>query len=431
MSGAAELATVAPARGLTGVVRMPGDKSISHRYALIAAIADGTSTIRNYAPGADCRTTLECLGELGVAIRKTDTGEIAIVGRGLAGLRAPSRVLDAGNSGTTIRMLTGILAGHPFEATITGDASLRRRPMGRVIRPLASMGARFTSDQERPPITVRGGQLSGLAYALPIPSAQVKSAILFAGLHASGDTSVTESAPSRDHTEIAFGAFGVRIVRQGPTVGVHGGQRPKATALTVPGDPSSAAFFAAAAAALPGSSIDIEDVGLNPTRIAYLDVLRRAGASITVTPDSAAAGGEPRGRLTVAHGVLQPFTVEPSEVPALIDELPVLAALATHGGGMKVTGAGELRVKESDRIASVVAGIRALGGSAVELEDGFIIHGGSPLEGGTADAAGDHRLAMAFAVALLGSRRGGTIEGASVVDVSFPGFFTELARLCR
>ena len=428
-------ATVAPARALRGRLRVPGDKSISHRYAILAALADGVSTITGYADGADCRATLRCLRALGVPVGSgpaaaSGTGGrvLTIRGRGLGALERPPVQLDAGNSGTTMRLLAGVAAAHPFRTVITGDDSLRRRPMQRVIEPLERMGATLDADGGRPPLTIHGGRLTGIEYAPPVASAQVKTAVLLAGLHAAGTTRVVEVAPTRDHTERALVGFGAAVQRDSDGIAVTGGARLRAVDVVVPGDPSSAAFWAAAATALPGSDLEIDSVGLNPTRTAYLDVLRRAGAHVEtrVTGDS---GGEPIGTLRVRHGVLRPVAVSPAEVPGLIDELPVLGALAALGGGIDVHGAGELRHKESDRITRLADGLRRLGARVEERPDGFRVDGSEGLAGASVDAAGDHRLAMAFAVAALGADGASVIAGADSVDVSYPGFFAALDTL--
>ena len=433
--------TVRPARRVCGQVRCPGDKSISHRYAILAALADGASRIEHYAAGADCAATLGCLGNLGVDVTHREPSPrgpddngcgpiVEIVGRGLRGLSAPSVALDARNSGTTLRLLAGVLAAHRFEATLTGDSSLLRRPMRRLIEPLERMGARVRSAGDRPPLTIAGADLRGIDYAAHVPSAQVKSGVLLAALQASGSTRVQEPVPTRDHTERALRAFGVTVDQAGDRMTVRGGQRLQGMSLRVPGDVSSAAFLAAAAAALPGSDIELVDIGLNPTRTALLDVLRRLGARVDVVVDRQDAG-EPAGRLRIRHGRVSPMTIAPGEVAGLIDELPVLAALATHGGEISVTGAAELRMKESDRIAALVSGLRGLGADAVEWPDGFHVRGTTRLPGGTADAAGDHRLAMAFAIAALGAEAPCRITGAGAVDVSYPGFFDVLESICE
>jgi 3-phosphoshikimate 1-carboxyvinyltransferase len=425
---------VQPAPRMRGRVRPPGDKSISHRYALFAAIAEGPSTISGYSTGADCASTLRCLRDLGVEVDEVRHDpaaglEVAIAGRGPRGFAAPRAVLDAGNSGSTIRMLAGILAAQPFRTTITGDASLQRRPMRRIITPLERMGARLHATEGRPPLTIEGtARLQAIEFAPEVPSAQVKSAVLLAGLHADGVTRVLEPLPTRDHTERGLVMFGGEIVRDGAAVGVRGGQRLRGSALQVPGDISSAAFWMVAAAALPGSEIVIEQVGLNPTRTGILDILRRCGADVEVD-GGAPTSGEPSGTVVVRHRGLAAAEILPAEVPGVIDELPVLAALATHGGELRVSGAQELRVKESDRISSLAAGLRRLGADIDEAPDGFHVRGRQRLRGGEVDAENDHRLAMAFAVAALGATGPTTIHDAGAAAVSYPEFFTVLESL--
>ncbi|MEP6917607.1 MAG: 3-phosphoshikimate 1-carboxyvinyltransferase [Acidobacteriota bacterium] len=427
--------TVNPASRAAGRVRVPGDKSISHRYALFAALADGESFISGYSSGADCAATLGCLRGLGVDIRTTGPASLAIAGRGLGGLRAPFAPLDAVNSGTTIRLLSGILAGHPFRSVVGGDESLQRRPMRRIIEPLTRMGARIHADGGRAPLTIDGGGLQGITHEPAVPSAQVKSGVLLAGLHASGRTRVVEPAPTRDHTERALSAFGAEVLRDGLIVEVAGGQRLAARTLTVPGDISGAAFWAALAGGTSGAVIDVDGVGLNPSRIAMLEVFRRAGARVEWTLDRESAGGagEPAGTLRIEFADCRSFVVPPDEVPGVIDEIPALAALAAMmpaGHTFTVRGAGELRVKESDRITALAQGFRALGASVEEYDDGFTLEA-RQLTGGAVDAAGDHRLAMAFAIAATRASAPTAISGASSVDVSYPGFFDELARLTR
>jgi 3-phosphoshikimate 1-carboxyvinyltransferase len=425
-------ATITPARRLQGRLSVPGDKSIAHRYALFAALADGPSMLHNFAPGADCRSTLNCLRRLGVSIEEGPAGTITLLGRGLGQLRSPEGPLDAGNSGTTMRLLSGVLAGHAFQSTLVGDASLSRRPMRRVIEPLERMGARLEAVEGHAPLRINGGRLHGIAHRSETPSAQVKSAVLLAGLHADGVTSVTEPAATRDHTERALAAFGGLATVSGFTASVTGGQRLHGQTLAVPGDFSSAAFWLVAAAALPGSRIEIDNVGLNPTRSSLLEVLRRFGARVVVEMIEGEAG-EPRGTVVVEGDRTGTLEISPEEVPGLIDELPALAALAAHGGEVTVRGAAELRVKESDRISALVAGFRALGIDAEERADGFSVRGasrGRPT-GGVADARGDHRMAMAFAIAALAADGPSTIDGAHVVDISYPGFFETLERLVR
>jgi len=426
---------VYPAPRVRGTVRPPGDKGISHRYALLAAIAQGPSTIRGYSTGGDCASTIACLRALGVDIRQTgeDAGglQITVAGRGIRGLQAPSAILDAGNSGSTMRMLAGILAAQPFTTSLTGDESLQRRPMRRVIVPLERMGARIGSSDGRPPLVIDGSaSLAAIDFQPEVPSAQVKSAVLLAGLHASGTTSVTEPLATRDHTERALAAFGVSVQRAGTTVSIAGGQQLAGVDAEVPGDISSAAFWMAAAASLPGSEIVISGVGLNPTRTGIVDVLRRMGADIDVEEAGRGeAEGEPMGRIVVRHGGARATVISPEEVPGVIDELPVLAALATHGGELSVSGAQELRVKESDRISSLADGLRRMGADIDEQPDGFHVRGSRRLTGGEVDALNDHRLAMAFAVAALGASGPTTIRDAGAAAVSYPEFFSVLESL--
>ncbi len=421
------VATVMPARRVHGRLRVPGDKSISHRYALLAALSEGRSELSNYSAGADCQSTLACLRALGTDIR-TRGGTVTLLGRGLHQFRSPDEPLDAGNSGTTMRMLAGVLAAQRFDSRLVGDESLSRRPMRRVIEPLTRMGARIESTDGHPPLTVHGTALHPVSYSSPVPSAQVKSAILLAGLHTNGTTSVIDSVQTRDHTERALKAFGFEVSINGLTVSIAGGQRGCGQSLPVPGDFSSAAFWMVAAAALPGSTVTIEDVGLNPTRTGLIDVLRRFGALVEVhlTGDQA---GEPLGTIAVTGDRTGSVVIAPDEVPGIIDELPAIGALAAHGGEVSVSGAAELRVKESDRISVLVTGFRALGLDADERPDGFVVRGSGAHAGGVADAHGDHRMAMAFAIAGLAARGPSRIEGAEVVAISYPEFFATLQRL--
>ena len=428
---------VSPALRVAGALRVPGDKSISHRFALLAAIADGRTTIANYAPGADCASTLSCVAALGAIVSRAtapDAAEpplVSIEGQGLMGLRPASGPLDCGNSGSTMRMLSGVLAAHPFLSTLIGDASLSRRPMRRIISPLARMGAEMAAGPgDRPPLVIRGGALQGIQFSPETPSAQVKSAVLLAGIQASGETVVTESAATRDHTERALETFGAAVTVRGRQISVRGGQRLQRQQLRVPGDLSSAAFMAVAAAALPGSDVTITHVGLNPSRAALLDVLKRFGAAVDMSVDES-WNGEPVGRLRIRHGAMRDLVIAPDEVPEVIDELPVIAALGTFGGSVTVSGAGELRVKESDRIAELVAGLRAMGADADERPDGFRVWRGARPTGGVVHARHDHRLAMAFAIAALGASGPTQIEGADVVAVSYPSFFQDLDRLAQ
>ena len=371
--------------------------------------------------------------------RDQEPALVTIDGRGVRGLRAAASDLDCGNSGSTMRMLAGVVAAHPFLSTLVGDASLSRRPMRRLLGPLSEMGAVITAQAgDRPPVRIHGGSLSGIHFQPDTPSAQVKSAVLLAGLQAGGETSILESASTRDHTERALAAFGATINVDGPSTSLRagrlitlkGGQRLSGCALTVPGDISSAAFLAVAAAAMPESDVAISHVGLNPTRSALLEVLTRFGAEIEVTIDDH-WNGEPVGRLRIRHGRMTDLVITPDEVPEVIDELPALATLGTFGGSVTVSGAGELRVKESDRIAELIAGLRAMGADADERPDGFQVRSGTRLTGGTVHAKHDHRLAMAFAIAALGATGPTHIEGAAVVAVSYPAFFDDLDRLAQ
>jgi 3-phosphoshikimate 1-carboxyvinyltransferase len=421
-------AIVAPARRVRGRLRVPGDKSISHRYALISACADGTSRFLNYAPGADCRSTLECLRGLGLQVQFGPDQSVTVTSPGFRAWKTPETPLDAGNSGTTMRMMAGLLAAHPFTTRMIGDESLSRRPMRRVIEPLTRMGAAIDSVQGHAPLTIHGARLQPIRHVPEVPSAQIKSAVLLAGLHTDGTTSVDEPAETRDHTERALAAFGVSVGKHGNLVSIEGGQQVQPRSLTVPGDFSSAAFWMVAAAALPGSRVEIEDVGLNPTRTALINVLRRFGAHVEVHQAQVHAG-EPLGTIVVEHRQTGRAVITAEEVPGLIDELPAIAALAAHGGEVSVQGAGELRVKESDRIEALVTGFRGLGIEAEERPDGFVIHGAGSPKGGTANARSDHRMAMSFAIAALAARAPSRIEGSDAVVISYPGFFETLDRL--
>jgi 3-phosphoshikimate 1-carboxyvinyltransferase len=428
-----ERVIVQPAQRISGQLSVPGDKSISHRYALLSALASGQSIVRNYAPGGDCASTLQCLAALGVKIERGPSGDdgatVRIDGRGLRGLVCSTTPLDCGNSGSTMRMLAGVVAAHSFVTTLTGDRSLSRRPMRRIMAPLSEMGARVdATDGDRPPLTIHGADLDGIEHVPDVPSAQVKSAVLLAGLQARGRCRVTERTPTRDHTERALAAFGALVDRDGPSISVRGGQSLSPLEARVPGDISSATFLMAAAASLPRSDITIDNVGLNPTRTGVLDVLRRFGVAVDAEQTDEWQG-EPVGRIRVRADTLGVLELGGDVVPGVIDELPVLAALATAGGELRVTGASELRVKESDRITALVKGLRALGADAEELADGFHIRGRQALTGGVVHAHDDHRLAMAFAVAALTARGPVTIEGAHAAAVSYPTFFQDIERL--
>jgi len=411
---------VSPAGRLRGRVRVPGDKSISHRAALIGALARGDTVIHDFLRADDCLHTVSCLRALGVGIE--DEGSRLIV-RGMGPRwRAPMTPLDAGNSGTTMRLLAGILAGQPFQTELTGDASLRTRPMDRIVEPLSRMGARIVAsgDGRFPPLRISGGSLRGITYTLPVASAQVKSAVLLAGLLAEGPTTVVEPTPTRDHTERMLATFGAPIRRDGDRVSVTAAAL-RGHEVRVCGDISSAAFLLAAAAGIPGSELTIEHVGLNPTRTGFLDVLRALGAEVDVR-QTGEDTGEPVGAVTVRGRRLRGVRIGGSLIPRVIDELPVLCVIATAAEGETViSDAAELRVKESDRIAVIARGLRALGGEVEERPDGLTVYG-SPLHGGRVASAGDHRIAMAFAVAGLLAGGPVTVEGAESIAVSFPAF---------
>ena len=412
---------VHPSGPLRGEIRVPGDKSISHRAVMLGAIADGETRIRGLLEGEDVLATVAAFRSMGVEIEGPDDGEAVIHGVGREGLRAPAAAIDLGNSGTAMRLIAGLLAGQRFGSILVGDASLGRRPMRRITEPLSRMGARIeTAGGGTPPLTIRpGGRLAPLDYASPVASAQVKSCILLAGLYADGRTCVTEPVPTRDHTERMLAAFGAALAREGSRVCIEGGARLAATEIDVPGDISSAAFFLAAAAGRPGSDLLVRDVGVNPTRAGILAILERMGADVSRS-NSRIAGGEPVADLRVRGGTLRGVDVDPALVPLAIDEFPaVFVAAAGARGATRVTGAGELRVKESDRIAASAAALAALGIQARATGDGMVIEGGA-MSGGEVDSAADHRIAMAFATAAAGAPV--RVRDCRNVATSFPGF---------
>ena len=420
---------------LSGTIQLPGDKSISHRYAMLAAIAEGESVIRHFASSRDCHSTLHCLFALGVAVAEIGN-TVKIRGAGLRGLCAPEKPLDAENSGTTIRLLSGILAGHDFACSITGDDSLSNRPMGRIIKPLRLMGAKVESrDGDLPPIIIHGGSLKGIRYSLPVASAQVKSCVLLAGLYADGTTAVEEPVPTRDHTEIALREFGADVRVSSNWIEVDPEPRLRAKQLTVPGDLSGAAFFLAAAAMVPDSNLAIPGVSLNGRRRELLNYLQRAGMDISVENETTEAG-EARGDLHVRF--CQEFLkrkmpdIGGAETAALIDEIPVLAVLGSQtAGGLKISNAGELRIKESDRISAVAVNLRAMGAEVTEEPDGLIISGGRKLRGAEIVTNKDHRVAMAFAAAGLAAKGETRILDAECVNVSFPDFWNILKAVTQ
>ena len=427
---------VAPAHTISGVVQVPGDKSISHRYAILAALAEGRSEIDGYSAAADCRSTLDCLERLGIQVvaGKNGNGRVAISGKGLAGLRASRKALDAGNSGTTMRMLAGVLAGQSFESTLTGDASLRRRPMRRVMEPLRRMGAQIDACEDNlAPLQIHGTPLRAIEYAPPMASAQVKSAVLLAGLFAEGETAVVEPVHTRDHTELALAAFGADVRRIGNKIVVAGRPKLEAKHLLVPGDLSSAVFFLAAALILPDSTVMAHNVGLNPTRSAILDVLAEWGAPASITSLRSEAG-ELIGDVTVRHAPVSGGVLSGARIAQLIDELPMLAALAPYTeNGVEIRDAGELRLKESDRIAVVAENLRRMGAQVEERPNGLRIEGrqAGRLRGAEIDPHGDHRIAMAFAIAALGAEGPSRIVDAGCAAVSYPDFFSVIERLAE
>ncbi len=425
---------VRPARGIRGSVQLPGDKSISHRYAMLAGIAEGPSRIENYSTGADCASTLACMRALGVTWQRAAEGHnvIEIQGSGLS-LSAPSAALDCGNSGSTMRMLSGIVAGQNFASEMIGDESLSRRPMERVIKPLTLMGATIESQQGKPPLRIMGGHLKPLDYKMPVASAQVKSCVLFAGLYADGETRVEESTRTRDHSEVALRAFGAQLQRKslgaGSEVRIHGGQRLRGLEARIPGDLSSAAFFLCAAALFPGSELILVNILMNPTRARLLDILMQMGLKISVT-QLEEVHGEMVGSLQVEGGKLKGVTIDGADSAALIDEIPVLAAIAPYTEqGIEIRDAKELRVKESDRIAAVATNLRKMGAQVEEREDGLTIPGGQALHGAELDSFGDHRIAMAFAIAALRAEGETFIDGAESAAISYPAFFEALEDL--
>ncbi|HEX9119955.1 MAG TPA: 3-phosphoshikimate 1-carboxyvinyltransferase [Terriglobales bacterium] len=417
---------VRPARNIRGSVAPPGDKSISHRYAMLGAIARGQTRLKNFSSGADCASTLACMAALGAGIERGADGAVEING---GALRQPSQALDCGNSGSTMRMLAGILAGQEFTTEMVGDESLSRRPMRRVIEPLERMGARIESRDGCAPLRIRGGGLKAIEYKTPVASAQVKSAVLLAGLFAEGETWVEEPLPTRDHTEVALAAFGAKLQREENRAGIAGGQRLAAIEAEVPGDVSSAAFFLCAAALFPESDLMVERALLNPTRTAVIDLLNLLGLR-TLLLDAGDRHGELSGTIRALGGRLRGTIIDGADTAALIDELPVLAAIGPYTeDGIEIRDARELRVKESDRIAAVAANLRAMGARVEEREDGLLVPGGQTLHGAEIESHGDHRIAMAFAIAALRAEGETIIHGAEAARISYPEFFEALERV--
>ena len=423
---------VRPAHTIRGSVQLPGDKSISHRYAMLSGIAEGPSRIENYSTGADCASTLGCMRELGVAWERKEGNVIEVQGRGLT-LAAPTLPLDCGNSGSTMRMLSGIVAGQKFSSEMIGDESLSRRPMERVIKPLTSMGAQISSREGKPPLRIQGAALKAIDYSMSVASAQVKTCLLFAGLLAEGETRIVEPLRTRDHGEVALRAFGAKLERKNPGAGnevrIRGGQRLRGIEARIPGDISSAAFFLCAAALFPASQLTIPNLLMNPSRARLLDLLMQAGLHISVT-QLEEIHGEMVGSLQIEGGTLKGMSIGGADSAALIDEIPVLAAIAPYSErGIEVRDAKELRVKESDRITAVATNLRRMGALVEEREDGMKIPGGQFLHGAELESFGDHRIAMAFAIAALRAEGETLIDGADAAAISYPAFFQTLEAL--
>lgn len=415
---------------LRGSLHVPGDKSISHRSVMFGALAKGDTEISNFLRGADCLSTISCFRSMGVDIE--EKGENVLVhGKGLRGLRRPDGILDCGNSGTTTRLISGILAAQDFDVTLTGDESIQKRPMKRIIDPLSLMGAEIESVRGNgcAPLHITGAPLHGISYSTPVASAQVKSAILLAGLYADGETRVTEPAPSRNHTELMLSSFGADVRTEGTTVTIRQAEELYGQKIQVPGDISSAAFFIAAGLLIPGSEILLKNVGVNPTRDGVLRVFRRMGGSIETTALSSGSG-EPAADLLVKASRLHGVEIGGEEIPSLIDEIPVIAAAACFADGVTVIrDAAELKVKESNRIAAMTENLRAMGADVTETEDGMIIRGGRPLHGAVIDSRNDHRIAMTFAVAALAAEGETSIPQWDCVNISYPGFLEDLRKL--
>lgn len=418
------------ARRCRGEVTVPGDKSISHRGVMLGSIANGTTEIQNFLEGADCLSTISCFRAMGIHIENKN-GTVTIHGKGLNGLSAPAQVLDCGNSGTTTRLISGILASQNFDVILTGDASIQKRPMKRILEPLTMMGADITSVNKNgcAPLKICGKPLAGIHYSTPVASAQVKSCILLAGLYADGETRVTEPKLSRNHTELMLKFFGADVTAEGNTVTVLPAAELTGNKVLVPGDISSAVYFIAAGLILPGSEILIKNVGINPTRNGVIKVCQAMGAGITLLNENHSSS-EPTADLLIQSGSLKGTVIEGDIIPTMIDELPTVAMMACFAEGTTVIrDAAELKVKESNRIAIMVENLKAMGADIEETEDGMVIHGGKPLHGAVIDSHSDHRIAMTFAVAALAAEGETEILGAECVDISYPAFFKDLERL--
>ncbi|MCR5655182.1 MAG: 3-phosphoshikimate 1-carboxyvinyltransferase [Lachnospiraceae bacterium] len=417
-------------KGLKGEITIPGDKSISHRAIMIGSLADGPTEITNFLEGADCLSTITCFQKMGIKIIK-DNDKITVRGKTLDGLSTPCEVLDTGNSGTTTRLISGILAAQPFSSVLTGDASIQRRPMKRIMEPLNQMGASISSVMENDcvPLHIKGSDLTGIHYKTKVASAQVKSAILLAGLYADGKTSVTEPTLSRNHTEIMLRYFGAKVDVKDTTVTVYPRPHLYGQKIVVPGDISSAAYFIAAASIVPNSEILIKNVGINPTRAGILEVARDMGANITLC-DKNEDNGEPVADLLVKSSTLHGTTIEGDLIPTLIDEIPILAIMAAYADGKTVIkDAAELKVKESNRIETVVNNLKNMGADIEATKDGMIIRGGKALKGAKIDSCMDHRIAMSFAIAALNATGKTDIKDAECVNISYPNFYSDLKAL--
>ena len=432
MPASTEERIIRPARNILGSLRLPGDKSISHRYGMLAAFAEGTSRFTNFSSGADCASTLRCMEALGARVNRLENGTVEVTGVG--GHATPaSEPLDCGNSGSTMRMISGLLAAQEGTFTLIGDDSLSRRPMERIRKPLMEMGARIALTDGHAPMTIEGAALRAIDYTTPVPSAQVKTCVLLAGLQTAGATTVREAVRTRDHSELALRAFGAEVARSGDSVSIAGPQKLHAIEAAVPGDISSAAFFFCAAALFPGSSLVLDSIGLNPTRAALLDVLTALGVHIAVL-NLEEKHAELVGTVQVSAPLegLRSTAITGSLAAQLIDELPVLAAIGPYtSGGIRIRDAKELRVKESDRIALVAQNLRAMGAEVEEFEDGLDVPGGQNLHGAVIESGGDHRIAMAFSVAALRAEGETLIRGAESAAISFPEFFDLLEQVAE
>ena len=423
-------AVIKPSGKLRGEITVPGDKSISHRSVMLGSIAKGDTRISGFLTGEDCLSTIDCFKKLGIDIEVNGT-DVTVHGKGLKGLSAPAETLDVGNSGTTLRLMSGILSAQPFTTRLTGDSSIQKRPMGRVASPLGLMGAKITSENEKmtAPLTIDGQKLHGIDYTLPVASAQVKSALILAGLYADGETRITEPEATRDHTEIMLNYLGADIRKEGDTIVVRPAAELKGKDITVPGDISSAAYFIAAALISKDSEVLIKNVGVNPTRTGIITAFKAMGGNIELTNERTVCG-EPVADILVRSSRLHGVVIKGAIIPKLIDEIPVIAAAACYASGETVIAdAAELRVKESDRIKTMAAELGRMGATVIQTDDGMVILGGIPLHGAVCESYNDHRVAMSVAVAALGAKGETQIKDCGCVDISFPGYFDALMSL--